>query len=66
MDRLAIAAQIYAALIVRSTRDLAVAADSPLQRDAIEAIAAAALGLADVLIASDAKSRPSAPSLATR
>lgn len=58
MERIAIAAQIYAALIERSTRDLAVAVHSPLQRDAIETIAAAALGLADVLIESDAKSRP--------
>jgi hypothetical protein len=64
MERIAIAAQIYAALIVRSTRDLAASVDSPLQREAIETIAAAALGLADVLIASDAKSRPA--SLATR
>ena len=64
MDRLAIATQIYVSLIARSTRDLGVAIHSPTQRSAVETLAVAALGLADVLLAADASSRPA--SLATR
>lgn len=67
MQRMAIATQIYSSLIGRSPRDFSAAIQSPMQKEAIEALANAALGLADVLIAADAKSRPAAiPMLAVR
>jgi hypothetical protein len=63
MDRLAIASQIYASMIGRSTRDLSVSSRSPLQATAIRELAEASLSLADSLIEADAKSRVSRPSL---
>ena len=55
MSRLAIAARIYAVLIRRSPRDFAAVSDGAAHRLAIEALAVAALDLADVLIAADAR-----------
>ena len=61
MDRLAIAAQIYASMIGRSTRDLSISSRSPLQATAVRELAEASLNLADSLIEADAKSRTAEP-----
>ena len=66
MDRIAIAARIYASMIGRSTRDLSVSSRSPLQADAIRELAEASLSLADSLIEADARTRVAQPTLTTR